>query len=365
MYQLKINAFAILLHFLCVDLLGQTRDPLKWPFDKTSIWNMPIHKEAIYKPACIEDANNFEADEDIIILYPQATFLSIKTNTAGWTGADRCVATGPTLFTAPIPAAWKYDATVWYGRTPNAGAAILLPNGKIKQTQPFAKCSTDFATSQYTWSEDSCVLKGECIIGAHGGSGLSAIGGTIRVGEFTAGRIPHVLKINLWGKKNFYKGGGGYRWPAVKADTGFDDPTDFNYYGGKNPEMRIGALLALHKGLDLSSISNNSLGLETEPGLIIARTLQQYGAYTVDNTAWDCYAFIIENGPDGLVRNEFKKQFGFEINVSGGLEKSAWGRDLRRIFKALYVISNNQKDLLGGGPTHDWINRLAPMAPNF
>lgn len=364
-FYVKWLAAAFLFGFLCNNLYGQTRDSIKWPFDKTSIWNMPIHKEAVYVPAGIVAANNFEADEDVLILTPKEKFMVVRTNTAGWTGADRCLPDGPDLFAAPIPSNWIFDSTVWFGKTPNAGAAILLPNGKIKQTQPFAKCSNNVVTSQYVWSEENCVLTGECIVGAHGGSGLSAIGGTIRLGEFSSGKIQHVLKINLWGKMNFFRGGGGYRWPAVKADTGFDVDSAYNSYGGKNPEMRIGALLALHKNLDFTSLSNNSLGLETEPGIIIARALQQYGAYTVDNTAWDCYAFIIENGTDGMVREEFKNQFGFEINVSEGLERSAWGRDISRIFKALQVVANNSKDCLGGGPTSDWTNRLAAMAPDF
>jgi hypothetical protein len=359
----------LLLLFFCLPSLllsqPQTRDAKKWPFARTSIWNMPLHKNAIYVPANIQDANSFEADEDIIILTPDAPTLPVKINTAGWSSADRCPPTGPELFSAPIPSTWVFDKKVWHGTTPNAGAAILLPNGKIKQTQPFAKCSMEVATSQYVWSENTCELAGECIAGAHGGSGLSAIGGTIRVGEFQSGHIPHVLKINLWGKENFFGGNGGYRWPANKADGGYDDPAAHNYYGGANPEMRIGALLALHKDLDLSSLKGNSLGLETEAALIIARTLQNYGAYTVDNTAWDSYAFVIENGPDGKVRNEFRQTFGYDMNVSGSLDLSPWSRDLKRIFKSLHVISNNDANNIGGGLTNDFVNRRAPMAPDF
>lgn len=349
----------------CQFLAAQNRDPLKWPFAKTSIWNMPLHRNAVYVPANIQDAENFEADEDVIILTPDAALLPVMTNTAGWSVQDRCPATGPQLFSAPIPTHWIFDKTIWHGRTPNAGAAILLPGGKIKQTQPFAKCSTGIATSQYVWPADGCDLQGECIKGAHGGSGLSAMGGTIRMGEFSAGLIPHALKINLWGKENFYCGSGGFRWPAVKADGGYNDPSAPNYYGGTNSEMRIGALLAIHPDVDLSTLAKNTLGLETTPALVLARALQNYGAYTVDNTAWDSYAFIIENGPDGMVRNEFRQTFGFDLNLSGGLDGSAWGRDLKRIFKALYVVSNNHAANLGGGPTTDTLNRRAPLAPDF
>ncbi|MBC8035536.1 MAG: hypothetical protein H7Y03_15410, partial [Chitinophagaceae bacterium] len=363
---MKKEQFFLIAFLLLFGTVSAQRDPLKWPFSKTSIWNMPIHNNAVYVPANIQNANNFEADEDVIIMQPGEPALPVNLNTAGWGQRSRCTIDGAALFSAPIAVNYIFDNTVWYGRTPNAGAAILLSNGKIKQTQPFAKCSTGYATSQFVWSENSCILTGECIQGAHGGSGLSAIGGAVRVGELTSGVIKHVLKINLWGKENFYRLNGGYRWPAVKADGGFNDSTAFNYYNGSNPEMRIGALLAIYKDAVLNSVTDNSLGIETEAGLIFARALRDYGAYTVDNTAWDSYAFVIENGPDGIVRNEFKAKFGYDLNVFGSLNNSAWGRDLKRLFSNLYVISNNTDiNNIGGGPTTDVTNRRARLAPDF
>ncbi|NJK85630.1 MAG: hypothetical protein HC906_06365 [Bacteroidales bacterium] len=35
------------------------RDPLKWPFSQTSIWNMPIHKDAGYQPVFISQHSYF------------------------------------------------------------------------------------------------------------------------------------------------------------------------------------------------------------------------------------------------------------------------------------------------------------------
>ncbi|CCH00258.1 hypothetical protein FAES_2249 [Fibrella aestuarina BUZ 2] len=340
------------------------RDPLKWPFAKTSIWNIPIHNNAVYAPAGIQDASYFEADEDIIILRPGAPLMKVETNNAGWSGQDRCPVQGPTLFSAPIPTDYIYDKTVWSGNTPNAGVSILQPDGKIWQAQPFAKCGTDVATAQFKWDPSGCVLTGECIEGAHGGSHLSAIGGTIRVGEFSSGKIPHAIKINLFGKENFYKdASGGYRWPATNQDGGYNDPTAFNYYGGTNPQMKIGALLALNKDVVLNSVSDNSLGLKTEAGLILARAMRDYGAYTVDNTAGDYYAFITETGPDGSVRKEFKQRYGYEIN--GSLGSTDWTSDIRVLFKNLYVITNNTPSSPGGGPVSDLTNRRAPAAPDF
>ncbi|MBD0260305.1 MAG: hypothetical protein ICV83_31705, partial [Cytophagales bacterium] len=343
---------------------AQTRDPLKWPFDKYSVWNVPIHHNATYAAAGIQPAVHFDPDEDIIVLTPSAPALNVETNTADWSGADRCPDQGATLFSAPIPQNWIYDKTVWRGNTPNSGAAILRPDGSFIQTQPFAKCNTTYATSHYVWTSP-CALTGECIQGSHGGSGLSAVGGTLRVGELSSGVIRHVLKLNLFGRENFYRdAAGGYRWPATKADGGFDDPAAANYYGGTNPDMKIGALLAIHKSATLTGLgSGNSLGLETQAGLIIARALQNYGGYTVDNTAWDAYALVTENGPNGSVANEFKSLYGYDMGVNG-LDNSAWGRDIKRIYASLYVITNNAAGNIGGGPTTD-ANRRAPFACAF
>ncbi len=342
------------------------RDPLKWPFAKNSIWNMPIHNNALYVSAGIQDAANFEVDEDVIIMTPNEPLMTVETNYTGWSagGNARCADQGPTLFSAPIPQSFIFSNDIWHGNTPNSGASILLTNGKIKQTQPFAKCGAALATSQYSWNENDCVLTGECIVGAHGGSHLSAIGGALRVGELTSGEIKHVLKINLWGKENFYKGNSGYRWPATTADGGYDDPSSGNYYGGTNTEMRIGALLAIHKDAVLESVVNNSLGIETEAGLIIARALQNYGAYTVDNTAWDTYGLITEIGPNGRVSDEFKTLYGLDMNYYSN-PNIPWARDIKRLFSNLQVISNNSATTIGGGATSDMVNRRAPEAPDF
>ena len=342
------------------------RDPLKWPFAKTSIWNMPIHSNAVYVPGNIQDAAHFEVDEDVIIMTPNEPLMDVKTNYTGWSagGDARCSEQGPTLFTAPIPQNFIFSNAIWHGNTPNSGASILLTNGKIKQTQPFAKCSNTLATSQYVWNENECELTGECIVGAHGGSHLSAIGGALRVGELTSGQIKHVLKLNLWGLENFYPGNTGHRWPAITADGGFDDPNSGNGYGGTNPELRIGALLAVHKDAVLESVANNSLGLKTEAALILARALQNYGGYTVDNTGWDDYAIITEIGPAGRVSDEFKSLYGYDMNAYGFLD-TPWATDIRKLFMSLYVISNNDETNIGGGPTQDFVNRRAPMAPDF
>src|SRR5947199_350321 len=74
--------------------------------------------------------------------------------------------------------------------------------------------------------------------GAHGGSMLSSLGGTIRLGELVpGGAIRHALKVNLYGNDDYYYDGSthGYRWPATTAD-GYASGA----YHGSVPALRMG-----------------------------------------------------------------------------------------------------------------------------
>src|SRR2546426_268400 len=173
-------------------------------------------------------------------------------------------------------------------------------------------------------------LYGTGIDGGHGGSGLSSLGGTIRLGELVPGGvIRHVMKINLYGLNNYYYGTTqGYRWPASQADG-----CASSCYGGTTQALRMGSLLAIP-----ASVNVDSLGLETEPAKILARALQDYGAYTVDDTAWSVYAIATEFGPAGRVDTEFSTAWGFAINPS--TKTVPWARDMDRLFGALNVVDN-------------------------
>ena len=325
------------------------RDPLKQPFSSASIWNMPIGSEADYVHAGIERAmaKGMTIDEDLIVLSPEAPQTEIFTNYAGWNrNKNRCEPEGDLLFSAPIPEDFVVSPETWDGLTPNSGLAVLMPDGRtIKQTQPFARCEAgEPATSRYRFGDED--LYGEGYYGAHGGSGLSAIGGALRVGELLpeSGPIQHVLKVNLFGQKNFWYDNitKGFRWPAKRAD-GY---AEGNYGKARTQpfvkECRMGALLALPPEIDL-----DSLGFETVPGRRLAEAFRDYGAYVVDDTAWDVYALVTEWGPAGRVKDEFEEAWGFPINP--GSKNTAWSRDMDRIFLNLHVVVNNSAESIGGG----------------
>ncbi|MEL6593248.1 MAG: T9SS type A sorting domain-containing protein [Bacteroidota bacterium] len=337
----------------------QTRNPLLWPFADTSIWNMPIGSNAQYLPAQIERAMAYgmTVDEDLIVLRKQANLIPIMTNYAGWDRTkDRCLVEGPLLFDAPIPPDFIVSPTTWDGLTPNSGLAVLMPDGQtIKQTQPFSQCTAGQATSQFVPPDVN--LLGDGIRGAHGGSGLSAIGGTIRLGELDdpGDTIRHVLKVNLFGARNLYYDTitNGYRWPAIRADSYAPGSYGTERIGPPVIECRMGALLALPIWLDL-----DSMAFETVPARILAQAFQKYGAYIVDDTNWDVYAIETEWSPDGRVIDEFETAWGFSMSEAS--KQTPWTRDMDRIFLNLHIVDNNAPGSRGGGG-----QPCMPLAPPF
>lgn len=345
-------AAALVIAGLCVQgAFGQafptSRDALKWPFAQNSIWNMPIGSAAQYVFANIQPAQYFDTDENIIFMTPDAPVVDVYQNTAGWDpGKTRCGTITTTILDHwPVPDAFTTEG-LYIGSTPNASSAALLPDKRtIHQGQPFHRCGAGGkATYQYTstsWIYD--IYTGDGILGAHGGSGLSALGGTIRVGELVPGGvIRHAMEIALWSREDYYSG--GPRWPAVNSDGD---------KGGSVPAMKEGSLCALRPDFDTSVLLSG-------PGRIVARAFMNYGAYAVDDCAWDAYYLNTEWGPDGRVIDEFRQVWGYSYATSPTTTSGNWGRDLQRIYSSLYVVDNNTAATIGGGGTP-----RQPLAPPF
>ena len=165
-----------------------TRDKYVQPFASTSIWNMPIGANASYLPANIRQATDWgmTVDPDIIILEPNAPLTPVHFNSDGWSGGDRC-APGQLLYSVPMPADFVVPGATPVN-TPNNAAAILMPDGRtIRQNQPFTRCAAGGPATTLATYPDVDVY-GDGIPGAHGGSGLSSIGGTIRARRARARR---------------------------------------------------------------------------------------------------------------------------------------------------------------------------------
>jgi hypothetical protein len=308
------------------------RDKYRWPFASGSLWNRAIGSDATYRPAQIVSADTtFETDPAILIMTPTAPLTKLYYNGAAWTGRDRCKA-GTTILARQLPI--PTDLIVPNGGGNNS-TAILTADGKyFEQNQPFTRCAAGGKpTSLDNYGLDNIYADG--VHGAHGGSGLSALGGVIRYGEFTSGTIHHAMEIELWAKRYYYCC--SPIWPATQVD-------DYakSGYRGKLSYLAPGALLALPPGFDIGS-------LRTKPGKILAKAFEDYGAYLVDDTAWNAWAITTEDGPSGNTDKEFRSLYGYELGQSPSA--SPFYRDLVTIFQSLSVVTNNSAKTIGGGGT--------------
>lgn len=348
---------AIAAPFIEVPPMPVRRDPLQWPFAATSIWNTPIGRHAVYVAANLSDhpgndewAPMPQIDAERIVLKPSAPLTPLYRSDAGWSGADRCKPGRRLLARVPIPASYTVPNDM-----SNSAAVFLGADGQtLFQTQPLARCTEKGAATALLMFP-GVDLYGEGRSGSHGGSRLSALGGSLRLGELRPGTaIRHALKINLYGREAFApcsRPTQCFRWPAQSADN-----NAVITYGADNPNddavVRMGALLAIPADRDLAA-----LGLETVPARMLAWTLQNYGAYVVDDTGGAAFAIAAEDGPDGALSEQFRNDWGFEFEQRVR-DQTPWVRDMQRLLRALHVVLNNgPRSVGGGGP------RLQPLAP--
>ena len=343
----------------------KSRNPRLWPFAKDSIWNTPIGSGAVYAPAKLEPASTFAFDQDLFFEAGAAASWHDLHPPGNWgkgrcTGASQQNARGQMLLPEDAMVA---DATGEPFQTPNNAAAILLPDGRtVTQLEPMTRCERAGPVFGYRATDQD--LYGDGLWGGHFGSGLSSIGGTIRHGELLGdGPIRHALKLKLWAKKYLsYEAQSntpGFRWPAIRADSGAGNLNSFNAYGTLEPAksnpvkgMVMGSLLAIPQ-----SVTLELLGIDPKLKLYLVlrklfRTLQEFGAYIDDNTGWDAHYFGAEYG----VNEELQAVLGEGLNGVQGETLEA----INKLFVALSVVNNNSPVSIGGGGMP-----LAPNAPEF
>jgi hypothetical protein len=293
-----------------------------------------------------------QIDEEIIVLRPNAPVTAVYYNDAGWTGKNRCIPTGGSIARVPIPK----EFYVFNSRKNNV-AVFLLPDGRtMVHTQPFTKCLGENPTSLVKF--DPVDLYGDGRIGSHGGSGLSGIGGSLRIGELRPNGDPprHVLKVNVYAKEALYRCATKSEcatWPALNADS--YAVGHYGAIGATAPfEMKMGALLAIPTSYNLATMK-----LETQPAKMLAWTLQNYGAYIVDDTFTPGFAINAEHGPDGSFQAQFEYDWGFKLEQRVR-DNTPWVRDMQRILQALHVVTNNSAHSVGGPGIP-----LQPLAPEI
>lgn len=321
-----------------------TRDVLTWPFSQSSIWNQPIGTGAVYVPAGFQPAENISVDEDWWITTTDSDAVTDVYDPYSWD--QRCGSGTQWNSTTYFPASLVIpDAQP--PNTPNNASAVLQPDGRtIQQYEPTTRCVAGGPLFGYqAMTED---IYGNGIYGGHFGSGLSSIGGTIRVGELrpSAGAIHHALKLEAWAQLYYYYSASepGFRWPADVAD-------DYaaTQYHGTNAALTEGSLLAIPP-----TISIASLELATDAGRKIAQALQDYGGYIVDDTAWNDFGFCTEINSTTSVRAQFFADYGYYPDDGG----TSFFADMNTIFGVLEVVNNNGPESIGGGGPP-----LVPLAP--
>jgi hypothetical protein len=304
---------------------------------------MPVGSGAVYVPAHIAPptAKTLISDQDIIIMDPSAPLTLLVHSGGGW-GGNRCTASGSALISAPIPTGFVVPSN---GH--NNALAVLMPDGQtVVQGQPFARCSAGGPATLLALAP-SDNLYGDGILGAHGGSGLSSLGGTIRLNELVpGGEIRHALKVNLDAATDLYPSP-GFRWPAIRHDSCAP-----GCYGGSVPALEMGSLLAIPTSVNISA-----LGLETAPARMLAWTLQNYGAYVADNTAQSAFSIETEDSPNGSVVTQFQQTWGFPFQAAAG-NGTPWSHDINVILANLAVVANNGPASIGGGGSP-----VQPLAP--
>ncbi|MDJ1180306.1 hypothetical protein PJF56_15690 [Roseofilum sp. BLCC_M91] len=321
------------------------RDKHHQPFSSESIWNMPIGADAQYSGAGLGQAKRFSPEINYYIVTqetdPQVPWYFPQ----NW-GVGRCELGGRQLGKIHVRADLIVpDATE--NKTPNNAAAFLAPDGEtLIQLNPLTRCEKGGPVFGHPTPREENIY-GMGITGGQGGSGLSSIGGTIRLGELlpSAPPIPHVLKLLVYAHQYLYREPPGYRWPAVRSDAyAYKDDSPLRY-GGSNPKLVMGALLAIPP-----EMREDDLGLQTLPGKKLFHALQDYGGYIVDDTAWDNYAIALESGAE----TEFELTYGYSFGKNSG----PFYEDINQLFRALSIVDNNTPETLGGGGTP-----RQPLAP--
>ena len=351
----------------------RSRVALQQPFASDSIWNMPIGSGVVYVPANLATTwtgtgwdSMPQADRDYIFLTPNAPLTDVYAQTDSWsTSANRCLYSSTKLATVPIPADWTLPNAVVTNNNANDSTAVLMPDHTFVQMQPIARCGVGATFTAELLYGPPADLYGPGIIGAHGGSGMSSIGGSLRVGELRPGVHPprHALKVDVYSAEALSRCAATVaspcnRWPAPKHDHAASDATvgygTVPNINNTNTAMCMGALLAIPTSVDIGQ-----MGLETDPGQQLAWTLQNYGAYIVDSRGGGGFTIATAEGSDGSKLAEFQSDYGFAFEdyvLHAG--KSPWVRDMQRLVKALAVVDDNSATAVGGGGTP-----LQPLAP--
>jgi len=348
-----------IIHIECLLVLGKgdhnnahlpeaCRNARTWPFLSTSIWNTPIgsgavfHDPGIFRPP-FALPNNFYSDDEYFIVTTSNDPLTPWYNQGLWGKFDPevyCNITGKFVANIHFP----FNLTATRFRNNNVAAILQPDNQTIVNTHPLYRCTPGSPIlsllEKGVEGKDNIVL-GNGTWGAYGGSGLSCIGGTIRLGELLSNSSPirHALKMQLNATAYYYDQPPGYVWPALRRDGYAFNSSSPHHYGGHDIYLSPGSLLAIP--------SNVTVNVTTTPAKKLLFALQNYGAYIVADTVANHGTLNTEHG----VTDEFQAAYGYDFDSGPTGPGAEWYADMLALFQALHVVINNSESTVGGGGT--------------
>lgn len=209
------------------------RDARVWPYNTSSIWNMPIGAAAAYAPAGIfpgpaAPKDGVFIDEDYFVETVWGDPTIDWYSQGHWNSTPDCEQFPWSPLVGRVP--WPQNLTITIPG--NNALALLQPDGdSLLFTQPAYRCTVDapLLSIHDTWHMTGSLRYSDGNWGGHGvllarvatcacrarppprrdagGSALNAIGGSLRLGELlpTSGGPPtHTLKLQLWAKYYYF-----------------------------------------------------------------------------------------------------------------------------------------------------------------
>ncbi len=342
---------------------GLTRNKYTWPFSVGSVWNTPIGSAATYSALNLETAAFYGTSVSHLEIAPTAPLRNLFLRSFYYDAARGYLTEGAA---SGVTVRWPDDVLIPIppaGSTPDRPSGALQADGTYREFQYTVRPSSGSDISIYQGVRAGYDLTGDGItpvvgsFGGHGGSGLPAIGGCLRTGELTGqSPIRHALSFTMnlsrWGSKQGAGLTDGYRWPAMWADAAWSTEYGRVASGAHvRPGLGMGCLLAIP-----TSVSLAGLGLETAPAGKLAWTLQNYGAYIVDNTGEldsstsSGWYMPHQINVDAGVAAEYPQVDTYTTSPTNPT-LTAFGRDMNKIFVNLAIVTNNGPANIGGGGT--------------
>lgn len=355
------------------------RDTYKQPFNGDSIWNTPLGADARFVDAGLSSFATGQYHVDTNYVVPAGT-QPVDVINQGWWGPT------PEPARAECPMAnasntWchctifgnvsgtqlniPHDFVTDSDHAGNNGATIAYNTTHVVQMQPMYRCAPGspilaewqagrLAPSTGPPDRYLMSLWGTGTYGAHGGSGLSSLGGQIRRGELnrSAPPISHALSVELFAHRwyfcsDFANRSTCFRWPAITADGYAVEAGNPMRYNGSNPNLQVGTLLAVPR--DASARLGASLQTGVAKRVLDAMT--SFGAYVVDDAAGGYL------GPDGKtninyeqgVSQEVLAEYGLILECGPDTQSGALFKDYTAIFQELRAVASNGPQSVGGG----------------